>query len=388
MIAPAPPGTFDLEAGGSGNLFRKQVTYRGPDEEELLGDDKHSLNVTWDIVVHRKGACLGLGKNPLDESDAGINDEEVEIKVEDGKSTIDPDKGVAALNIRVTCDQVPIKNAGVQVKVEVKNNTGGHLHDAPSRPRGSLKWNQYETKLTDAQPSIKVWTDDDGRAHITFKPGKAQCCLWNKKQECLKKDCPNIGIAGIYNITATSARFPDEDAEVAVEARVDGLSPLDADPNYVDNVGAGNHSSGDNATAATKKGLHQFATAFEKAQEDHNQELGACGPYQWPIYPLWVIDVSLPTGGLYDLGPGSKFWSTPHQTHGRGDGVDFSVHRRSNRKSAWPADKTQMPICDGYTISPQGWLMMKMWELGSKYGSWDNTDFNAPSQPWHLHVSQ
>ena len=364
----------------SGHFNWVEQQERGPPAE---------MEMDWTVTVRRIGKCRIIGEIPLNDNpiNPDINDEDIEMGVEYGKSSIDPDTGIAPLNIRVTCDQVPIKNARVQVKVEVQKSTGGHLHDAAGRPRGSLKWNGVDKTLTDQKPSIEVKTDDDGRAQLTFKPGKAQCCLW-KKQECAKKDCPKIGIAGIYKITATSARFPNRKAEVAVEAKVDGLSPLDADPNYVDNVGAGNHCSGDNATAATKKGLHPFAEAFYKAQLLHNDQLTACGQHEWPIYPLWVIDVSLPFGGLYDLGPGSKFWSTPHQTHGRGDGVDFSVHRRANSKNAWPADKSQMPICDGYTISPQGWLMMKMWELGSKYGSWDNTDFNAPSQPWHLHVSQ
>jgi len=343
------------------------------------------MEMDYTVTVRRIGKCRIIGEIPLNDNpiNPDINDEDIEMGVEYGKSSIDPDTGIAPLNIRVTCDQVPIKNAKVNVRVFAK--AGGHVHFAVGRPRGSLKWNGVEKKLTDQKPSIEVKTDDDGRAHLTFKPGKAQCCLWNKQQQCVNHDCPNIGIAGIYEITATSVRFPLRSAERAVEAKVDGLSPLDADPNYVDNVGTGNHTSGDNATAATKKGLHPFAEAFYKAQLLHNDQLTACGQHEWPIYPLWVIDVSLPTGGLYDL---HDDWSTPHQTHGHGDGVDFSVHRRSNSKSAWPADKSQMPICDGYTISPQGWLMMKMWELGSKYGSWDNTDFNAPSQPWHLHVKQ
>ena len=58
--------------------------------------------------------------------------------VEHGSDTIDPDNGVAALNIRLTCDTVPIKNAKVNIKVDVQKNTGGHTHDPAGRPRGSL----------------------------------------------------------------------------------------------------------------------------------------------------------------------------------------------------------------------------------------------------------
>jgi hypothetical protein len=272
----------------------------------------------------------------------------------------------------LTCDQVPIKNAKVEVRVDVQKNTGGHTHTATDRPRGNLNG----TTLTDAKPSIQEKTDGDGRIHLTFKPGKA-------------KNHDDLGIAGIYRFTATSVRFPDRKAEVAVEAKVDGLSHLESDPNYVNDVGAGSHTSGDNATAATRQRLHPFATAFHDAQVVHNQQLAACGAPQWAIYPLWVIDVSLPFGGQYDLGPPyGAFWSTPHQTHGRGDGVDFSVHRRSNSATAWPADGFNISVCDGYKIAPEGWLMIKMYEIGLQYGHWDQSDFNAASQPWHLHVNQ
>src|SRR4029077_5257206 len=133
------------------------------------------------------------------------------------------------------------------------------------------------------------------------------------------------------------------------EAKVDGLSPLDGDPNYVDDVGAASHTYGDYATAATKQQLHQFARDFHDKQGEHNHQLAECGVDQWPYYPLWVVDVSLPFGGLYDIGPpDGPFWSTPHQTHGRGDGVDLSVHNRiqsgkaaerNKSATAWPADK-------------------------------------------------
>ncbi len=406
MIGAAPPGTFDLEAQGSGDYFRKQVTYQGVDQEPLLGNAKSKLNVTWDIEVRRIGKCLVGDSIPIketdDQSNPDINDEDIEMGVEYGKSSIDPDTGIAPLNIRVTCDQVPIKNARVQVKVEVQKNTGGHLHDAAGRPRGSLKWNGVEKKLTDQKPSIEVKTDDDGRAHLTFKPGKA-------------KNHDDLGIAGIYRITAASVRFPMSKTDVAVEAKVDGLSRLDADSNYVDDVGGAAHTSGDNATDPTKQALHKFAAAFEKAQTDHNQELAACGAPQWPIYPLWVIDVSLPYGGLYD--DLKNNWSTPHQTHGHGDGVDFSAnsagfHQTTSRHTvvissgrcatcpgSWPDVGATIPVCDGYTIAPEGWLMMTMMRLGTKYGHWDKADLCSdyknnphPKCPgdalWHLHVNQ
>jgi hypothetical protein len=394
------PDGFSVPSTGSApDTFFKEWKYRVT-EIECSGPGACKglpVEVNWTITVRRLSKCSVSGEIPLNDNPVNpdIKDEDIEMGVEHGSDTIDPDDGVAALNIRVTCDTVPIKNAKVNVRINVQKSTGGHLHDESNRPVGSLN----DTPVIGFSPESNSWwftTDDDGRVHLTFKAGRAD-------------NDDRYGIAGIYKITATPdpARFPGRKAEVVVEAKVDGLSHVDADPNYVNDVCSGAHRSGDNATAATKRQLVQFAKAFHDAQARHNDELAACGVARWDVYPLWVIDVSLPFGGLDDLGPAGDglFWSTPHQTHGRGDGVDFSVHDRiqsgkvceqNKSAKAWPPDGFKAPICGGYKIAPQGWLMMKMFELGggltfetgSTYGHWDKSDFYAPSQPWHLHFNQ
>jgi hypothetical protein len=365
-------GGFTVPSTGpSPDVFFKEWKFRVP-LHFMAGPGVGGVVPTeedYKITVRRMGKCHVSGEIPVNDEpiNPNINDEEIEMDVEHGSDTIDPDKGVAALNIRVTCDTVPIKNAKVKITVDVQKNTGGHTHDPAGRPRGSIDG----TKLTDAKPSIEKKTDDDGRIHLTFKPGKA-------------KNRDDVGIAGIYRFTATS-RIPGRKAEVAVEGKVDGLSRLEPDPNYVNDIHGSSHTSGDNATAATQQALHQFASKFYDAQVEHNQQLAACGAPQWPIYPLWVIDISLPFGGLYD--DIDNNWSTPHQTHGRGDGVDFSVQDRnksgkaadSNKsKTAWPdASSTwnsTAQVCDGYRSDQQGWLMATMMRLGMKYGHWDPYD--------------
>jgi hypothetical protein len=396
IVHAAPSGTFDLEATAP-DFFSKKISYEISDPELWWGSHISNLKVEWKITARRIGKCLVSVAIPLDGKDPGINDEDIEMGVEHGSAILDPDNGVAALNIRVTCDQVPIKNAEVDVKVEVQKNTGGHTHRPAGRPRGSLQWNGVETKLTDAKPSIRVKTDDDGRVHLSFKPGKAVSCPPQGNT-----NCPTIGIAGIYRIDAASVRFPLRTAEVAVEAKVGGLSSIVADANLVDDVRAGAHTSGDNATAATKERLTNFGSAFREAQKAHNDELAACQAHPWHEYPLWAIDVSLPFGGLYD--DIHDDWATPHQTHGRGDGVDFSVFssppkdRRSNAETSWPDADVTSPVCEGYRVSPQGWLMVTMMRVGNDYGHWDQWDLchdyqaahptcaNEPT--WHLHVNQ
>ena len=345
----------------------------------------------WDITVRRVGKCLVGNSIPLNDQpeNRAIKDEEIHMELEGEKNySIDPDTGVAPLNIRVTCDQVPIKNTLVRVKIDAQE--GGHQHDASGRPVGTL---------TDTPPVIlhlpgsSTWwfrTDNDGRVHLIFKPGKALSCPAKHGP-----NCDDIGIAGIYGITATPdpARFPGRKAEVVIYAKVDGLSPISHSDRIVDGIYPGSHRPpGDYATDATNQQLEKFGNAFYEAQDAHNKELAACGVKQpWPFYPLWVIDVSLFWGGLYDLGPAAgkkfKFWSTPHQTHGRGDGVDFSVVR------GWPAG-APLPVCTGYTLDQRIWLEAYMYAVGNRYGTWDPTDLcesqpTCPGEPkWHLKIKQ
>jgi len=344
-----PRETWDLPSKDPG-YFSKHIHYDVAKlDTAFVGDNPPAgkIGVDWTITVRAVGKCLVGGKIPLDGNDHGINDEDIEMGVESGKNSIAPDDGVAPINLRVTCDGIPIRNAQVNVKVDVQKNTGGHMHNPAGRPRGSLNG----TKLTDDNPNIQVRTDDDGKAHLTFQPGKA-----------LDRD--NVGIAGIYQITASPERFPYRQATVAVEAKVDGLKKLDSNNNYIDGCTGASHELCDYATEPTRRELPQMAADFIHAQEVHNLQLNACGQNEWKVYKLYTIDESLPYGGLYDF---ESTWATPHQTHGKGVAVDFSVNR-----GGWP--EPPVKVCDGYTSSPKGWLTATMMQVGLSYGHWDAFD--------------
>ena len=143
------------------------------------GVQQADMEMDWTVTVRRIGKCRIPGLSPLNDTTDYklIDDEDVEMGVEYGKSSIDPNDGIAPLNLRVTCDGIPIKNAFVDVKVDPQKNTGGHMHDSGAgRPRGSLNG----IKLTDSKPSIKVMTDDDGRSHLIFQAGQGDkaCRHW------------------------------------------------------------------------------------------------------------------------------------------------------------------------------------------------------------------
>ncbi len=404
MIAAAPPGTFDLEAGGSGDLFRKQVTYRGPDEEELLGEDKDSLNVTWDIVVHRKGACLGLGKNPLDEkSDLGINDEEIALRPDKTElvprrppcaDPATPGDTTTVVHATVTCDGIPIQNAFLDVKIAPHDL--GHDHGEDDGPPGKIN----NIALPDPNHSVRVGpTASDGTVAFAFKPGESE-------------DDKHIGISGLYQIIATSERYPDESASTGISVGVKGLASMSGDKNYIvcrpsttcstgeNHNDDKNHPSGANGTASTIQGVSMLAAAFAAAQNTHNTQMagaGCKGVDPWPPFKLLVIDASLPSGGLLDV---KNNWKPSHSCHGTGVGVDFSVN-------GW-SDKPRKICYDGQvmTISPRGWLTATMMGVGLKYGFWDTSDLCSdyynymqlhPNKPyklcpgdqlWHLHFKQ
>ena len=404
MIAAAPPGTFDLEAGGSGNLFQKQVTYRGPDEEELLGGDKTSLNVSWDIVVHRKGACLGLGKNPLDENrDAGINDEEIALKPDKTDlvprrppcgDPATPGDTTTVVHATVTCDGIPIQNAFLDVKIAPHDL--GHDHGEDDGPPGKIN----NIALPDPNQIVRVGpTASDGTVAFLFTPGES-------------KDDKHIGISGLYQITATSYRYPDESASTGISVGVKGLASMSGDKNYIvcrpsrtcstgeNHNDDKNHESGANGTASTIQGVSMLAAAFAAAQDTHNTQMagaGCKGVAPWPPSKLLVIDASLPSGGLLDI---DNNWKPAHSCHNTGVGVDFSVN-------GW-SEKLRKICYDGQvmTISPRGWLTATMMGAGLKYGYWDSKDLCSdyknymelhPKKPyplcpgdqrWHLHFKQ
>ncbi len=343
----------------SGHFNWVEQQERGPPAE---------MEMDWTVTVRRIGKCRIPGLSPLNDQppNPDITGEEIDLGVEYGKSSIDPNDGIAPLNLRVTCDGIPIKNAFVDVKVDPQKNTGGHMHDSGAgRPRGSLNG----IKLTDSKPSIRVKTDDDGRAHLTLKPGKA-------------KNRSDIGIAGIYQITANT-RFPAAVASVAVTAETKGLdNKATGDTNYVicrptsgcpekGQDADPKHMEGTWSTPQTVKELAAMAKDFTDAQNQHNAELDACHIQHWTPRKLRASDMSLPMGGLLDI---SGDWQTPHISHGgyphgKLGAVDFSVN-------AW-SDQTKKICCyegEAVSCSEKGWLAATMANIGMNYGGWDKLD--------------
>lgn len=340
------PNELTGDASGSTFILNKQF------QIPALSPDKPEMTVRWNITARRLGNCAGH-PTPIDASDPVVNNIDMALTADD--NAILPDEQTN-LNLRVTCDGVPVRGAQIEVGVEVQANSGGHIHNdrANPRPRGSLNG----TRLTEEQTSIIVQTNDRGTARVSFQPGKDT--LENRR-----------GIAGIYVVTARAVRFPDRQAQqVIVAERTDFVELQDGDNYDIVRGGAGRHPEGTWGLQTTIDVIANLADDFQRAQEQHNQELIRRGRQPWRIAPLSVNDISLQHGGLFDVTGFDvirqrvvgRDWQPPHRSHREGTGIDLNSFRGNPHRD---------------------WLVATLRQLGENYGRWERRE---PSL--HLEVNR
>jgi len=228
------------------------------------------------------------------------------------------------------------------------------------RPHGNLNGKD----LTDDNKTLTVRTDAKGAVTLKFEPpGKTATSK-------------NVGIAGVYEIKATSERFKERSSTVAVSVGFTGLTSLPESPDaYYEVVrgGTDKHANGTFATAGTVRAFQSLAADFYKTEEAHNDQLKACGKNPWKLRKVSFNDIALAAGGLFDW-KGS--WAPPHQTHGRGQGGDFNHFYETGK----------VKECNGTQVTFDTWLTAVLLELGQKYGHWDEWDLNQPQHFLHLHI--
>lgn len=321
------------------------------------GSGEIKLNVMREITVVRLDGCF-LQAPPIDINNPAVKTVDVQLTAD--KTSIPPNdvngqQAQATLTAKVTCGGVPVKNAQVQVSVNVLANSGGHTHGDTTnpRPRGYLRVpGQSWVEITAARPAVTVTTDAAGQAKVNFKPGTDYFQHTR-------------GIAGTYEVTAKPVKFPTKQVKRAIEVeRTDFVELPVPDQNYFINRGNGTaqHPDGAWGTQATINGVSNLAQDFVNAQIAHNMVLTQSGQAPWPIYPLSVNDITLQHGGLYDTGgwnvvtnqpAGFVAWQPPHQTHLNGIGVDLNT-RQWNPPNRY------------------NWLRATLVSLGHNYGNWAN----------------
>jgi hypothetical protein len=224
---------------------------------------------------------------------------------------------------------------------------------------------------TNDEACLKVKTDANGEVKVKFKSPLTGSIDWAKYGKYYS------GIAGDYKITAKDEQLTEVRASTTIAAEVKDLQPATFDSNMVQGRGdtsdSSAHPDGSYGIPATLSAFSNLANDFRKYQDLHNAALVGCGKKKWPIEPLSVNDIALPTGGIFDWQISQTPWRPSHQTHNKGEGGDF------NRFGAPDPDnwKKMGTDCHGDTTVLLEWYMQVLLDLGRSYGSWDCADLGA-----------
>lgn len=287
-------------------------------------------------VPNQACSCKNLPA-PIDINDPHITGLKVSLEGEDTT----PDDGTY-VTASVTCEGVPVKNAPLEVSLVVVEDSGGHAHGGPRRPRGSLN----HQKITDQNPSIFTTTGSDGQARIFFEPGRD---LSGEVR----------GIAGWYTLKARSTipRFNNQVAREHIRARLD-LHLLPQDDTYmnVSNLDSGHWQGVHFGTQTTLDAVQDFALAWTQRQLDHDDDLLFYGKPTWPTVKMQVWAISTKNGGLFDL-PFRGWWQTPFNQHHQGMDVLFGY---SLEGLSFPVSRAEVDV----------WMAREFGSLGAEYGSW------------------
>ena len=352
---------------------------------------KQDIEVEWTAHATLMGKCAERA-GPIQESDPVVQNEDVRIDTDDSEIT---PEGKTKVRIRVTCDQVAIKDADVEVTVKPVNESGGHYH-VSKRLRGRLGGADCGD-LTNNDPCVTPKTDEHGEVvddkhhqkGLTFvPPGQTTSC------RC-------VGLAGIYEVTAKSRKFPDRKDTAVITVKYKGLTSklLDDEATEsgiaIDTTGSNTvlgsyydirsytnaHPGGTYGKPSTVSAFQSVAKEFYQLQVDHNSNLANCKQTEWPKKKVSFNDIALRGGGLFDLGPSDKnpghpWWQPGHQTHGKGEGGDFNHFYETST----------LTECNGAQRNFDTWLWSNLKALGEKYGgAWDQADLNNGNL-WHLHM--
>lgn len=405
---PKPPDRIQVPKIVGWDKLRKDFSYSEektfPSGEQYTYTIKASrMETCADRVARVPGTAGRAGAGFINDGDPAIVN--VDIHIEADKSTIKPDTQTS-LKIKVTCDQVPINGAELELKIHPQERSGGHMHTDQRRPGGVLN----DTKLDDDKASLVVKTGENGMVSPVVKfepPGKP-----DPKQPPFK----NVGIAGIYTVKATykSKNILKREDTATIDVRFTDLVELVASPDaYYDIcgcttcltckpsrppscgegkgadgtavLGTAAHPHGNYGTARTLNAFKSVARDFYQTQEQHNDKLKKSQKACWNVRKVSFNDIGLASGGLFDW---KSTWHPPHQTHGRGQGGDVNHFYESGKLVDW----------NGAKVNFDDWLVHTLFEVANKYGHWDSYDvgLNAgtPVQEtdfkrgpdWHLHI--
>ena len=238
---------------------------------------------------------------------------EVDISV--SPSGVAPKKTVGNTQAEVSLTlkkPAPPGGCTVDLKAYPVPNSGGHDHNDAVRPVGTI-----------SQPSI------------TFSQGET---------EPKTATYTSSEVAGTETITATVKG--KEVAKANINVKVPGLMSLG---------GGGNLrlTGQTNAHKANHYGTYYAVTNARLVAEDYYEQFGAT---------LGINDMSLPLGGMFDIGPPQgSFWNPPHRSHRKGTSVDID----RCAKSAITDNPNPRGTCsNGWIKVDKRYIELKCWGHG------------------------
>jgi hypothetical protein len=189
-----------------------------------------------------------------------------------------------------------IPNCNVQISVQARDGTGGHLHTDPDRPAG-----EFDPAAGNTGPS--------GLLNTTYKAPE---------------------VSGIMDVTITGTRSdgtPVAPGSATIGVELGGLGAIPGSgPGYTTTTSVGHDGANIFANPSTAANLQQVPVEFDALVF----LLSALGIFTGPTPTLVFTSLSLPQGGLFDVdanGDGAidNPWHPPHCGHRRGLEADLRI---------------------------------------------------------------
>jgi hypothetical protein len=196
--------------------------------------------------------------------------------------------GVQTLPLTIICFDLltglTINNCTVNISPQPQANSGGHQHDDPSRPKGMF---QPTTGNTGTSGLATTYTSPE--------------------------------VSGVINVTLTGTDpngVPLVPSTFTIGVQIDGLIALAAGANFTLVGQTATHPDNHYGLGTMNATLANLADSYAAA---------------FPGQTLAYNDMSLVTGGLFDIGAG---WSKPHVSHRFGNDADLRFPPPTQRRRA------------------------------------------------------
>jgi len=216
------------------------------------------------------------------------------IKLPGNQGSIIPSRAMTELRVQLTRGGIRIGGHPFRLSSDYIDGSGGHDHVTPRRPRTLDNYGSFALKQTPpSQPNnpFEGTTALGGEGNIVY----------------------TASVFGDRMLFTTQSRqIPLLWDTLSIVEHIPDLHPLDRNEHLIIYTSSGTIHRLSNSNYGTEETLNAASAAVAQYAREYGMEHG--------IY-LAVIDMSLPQGGLFDIGGN---WLPPHNLHRTGKSVDFS----------------------------------------------------------------